>query len=93
MDLSGLLSGLAWPAVSRVMGSLGLGVVSYTGLSAAMSTAVSAAKAAWSGAGADILALLTMAGVFESIAISIGGLTGGLALIAFKRLGLVTTGS
>lgn len=93
MDLSGLLAGVAWPMVSRVLTALGLGVVTYTGMSTAITTAVNAAKTAWSGLGMEVLQLLSMAGIFEAISISIGGITGALALIAFKRFGLITSGT
>ncbi len=90
MNLAALLSALAWPLVSRVLLSMGLGVISYTGASAALSQLVNAAKATWSGGSADLLAILTIAGVFQAMAIIVGGITAGLALLVFKRIGLVS---
>ncbi|HXC40743.1 MAG TPA: DUF2523 family protein [Burkholderiales bacterium] len=85
-----LLMGLAWPMVARVLVSLGLGVITYTGASALLSAAVSAAKASFSGMTPDVLQLLALAGFFQSCAIMVGALAGGLALMTFKRLGLIS---
>lgn len=88
--LSELLMGLTAPIVMRAAGALGIGTIAYTGASSVLDTLTSAAKAAWSGLGADVLSLLAMAGVFESMAITMGGLGGAIAMMAFKRLGLIT---
>lgn len=90
MNFAALLAGLAWPMVSRVLVAMGLGVVTYTGASLALTTATGAAKAAWSGMTADVLQLLAMAGIFQSMSIIVGGIAGGLAFMTFKKIGFTS---
>jgi hypothetical protein len=93
MNLAALLAALAWPMVSRVLLAMGLGVVTYTGASLALTTASNAAKAAWSGMTADVLQLLALAGIFQSMSIIVGGIAGGLAFLTFKKIGFTASGT
>lgn len=93
MNLATLLAAMAWPMVSRVLAAMGLGVVTYTGASLALTTAANASKAAFSGMASDVLQLLAMAGVFQSMSIIVGGMAGGLAFMSFKRIGLTAAGA
>lgn len=86
------LARITWPLVSRVMASLGVGTVTYTGADSALSSALNAAKAAITGLGADVLALLAMAGMFDALAITAGGIVSSLTWMVLKRFALQTTG-
>lgn len=87
------LAKISWPIVSRVMIALGFGYTSYEGADAALSGAINAAKAAFTGFGGEVLQLLAMAGFFEAMAITSGGIVSGLAWMVMKRFALQTTGA
>jgi Protein of unknown function (DUF2523) len=87
------LARISWPLVSRVLSSLGVGTVTYVGADTALGSALTRAKAAFAGIGADILALLAMAGAFDAMAIMSGGIVSGLAWMVMKRFALQTTGT
>ena len=86
------LARISWPLVSRVLSALGVGTVTYVGADTALGSALQAAKSAFTGMGADILALLAIAGVFDAMAIMSGGIMSGLAWMVMKRFALQTTG-
>jgi len=87
------LARITWPLVSRALVALGFGYTTYEGADTALGMALSAAKAAMAGLGGEVLQLLAMAGFFEAMAISSGGLVSGLAWMVMKRFALQTTGS
>lgn len=91
--LGAWLVSLGWPIVSRVLLSLGLGAVSYVGVSAALGVALNAAKGSLSGMSADLTALLAIAGVFQSFAIMAGGLIAGVGLMALKKISFTNSGT
>jgi hypothetical protein len=73
------------PVAKRVLTSLGFGVVTYVGMDAALSSALTAAKSAWGGMGADVASMVAMAGVNTAASILAGALTARLALEVAKR--------
>ena len=79
------LLAIAGPVAKRVMVSLGIGVVTYVGMDAALSSALGAARGAWGGMGADVAAFVAMAGVNTACSILAGALTARVALEAVKR--------
>jgi len=87
------LAKISWPLVSRVMGSLGVGTATYVGADSALGSALSAAKAAFTGMGGEILQILALSGFFDAMAIMSGGLVSGLAWMVMKRFALQTTGA
>jgi hypothetical protein len=91
--LTGWLASISWPIVSRVMAALGIGTVTYTGASAAITQTLSLAKNAFAGMAGEVLQLLAMAGVFDALAITSGGIMSGLAWMVMKRFALQTTGT
>lgn len=82
------IAALAWPMVSRVLSALGIGTITYIGLSAALNSALSAAKSAVGGLSGDVMSLLAMAGMFQAMSIIAGGLISGLVFIATKKFTL-----
>lgn len=87
------LAKISWPLVSRVLGSLGVGTVTYAGADTALTSALGAAKAAFTGMTSDILQILAMAGFFDAMSIMSGGIVSGLAWMVMKRFALQTTGT
>lgn len=92
-DFAGFLGRLAWPLVSRVLAAMGFGYVTYEGASSAVDSALSAAKGALAGLGADVLQIMALSGFFEAMAITSGGIVSGLAWMAMKKMALQTTGA
>ena len=92
MDLSKWLMDISWPIVSRVLAALGLGTVTYTGADTALNTALASAKASVAGLPSEVMQILAMAGFFEVMSITAGGLVSGLAWMVLKRFALQTTG-
>lgn len=89
MTWAGFLLSLAGPLAKRALASLGLGVITYVGVASAVDAALSAAAGAFAGAGAELTAILAIAGVFDSLSISIGGVVSGIAFMALKRFGVL----
>lgn len=87
------LAQVSWPIVSRVLAALGFGYVTYEGASAAVDSAVSAIQGAAGGVVGEVAAVLSLAGFFDALSITSGGIVSGLAWMAMKRFALVTTGS
>jgi len=84
------LAAIAWPLVSRVLVAMGIGTLAYTGASAALSSALTAAKAAFAGTAGPLLQLLTMCGLFDYASIVSGALVSGLAFMTLKKFALLT---
>lgn len=78
---------LAAPLARRVFISLGLSVVTFAGLSVAVNSMLSTAKAAWAGGGIGAGAqLIAMAGINTALSIIVGAIIGRVAMIALKRI-------
>lgn len=87
------LASITWPLVSRVMVSLGVGTVTYTGADTALQSALGAAKAGFVGMSSDILQLLAIAGFFDAMSIMSGGIVSGLSWLVLKKFALQTAGA
>jgi cell division protein FtsX len=90
MNWASLLMGLVGPMAVRVLISLGLSVITYTGATLVLNNASNAAKAAFGGMAPDVLQLLALAGLFQAMSIVIGAIAGGIALMTFKRIGFAS---
>lgn len=82
------LASIAWPIVSRVLASIGLGVISYVGLKAALDLAFQSAQAELSGLMPQTIAIIAMGGGFTALSIVAGGMVASLSMVALKRIGL-----
>lgn len=91
-DIAGWLARISWPLVSRVMSSLGVGTVTYTGADTALTSALDAAKGSMASLGGEVLQILAMSGFFDAMAITSGGIVSGLTWLVLKRFALQTTG-
>ena len=85
MNWAAWLMSLAAPLAGRVLLSIGLGTVTFVGLSAAVSGLLSAAKASAQGLLPEVAQILALAGVFQALSIIAGGVVTSLALISLKR--------
>lgn len=80
------LVSLAGPAVRKMAMSLGLGVASYAAMTAALNTALSAAKSSLAGFSGDFLPIVQLSGVFTALSIIAGAFVARVALSAVKKL-------
>ena len=85
MNFGAFLVGLAGPFIKKALVSLGVGIVSYAAVSAALTQVLSSAKSAWSGLGGDALALIQMAGVNTAASILAGALVARVSLQILKK--------
>lgn len=76
------------PVAKRVATALGFGYVSFEGASAVLESAFASIQASLGGLIAEVAALLAMAGFFDAMAITSGGILSGLAWMAMKRWAL-----
>lgn len=90
---SSWLMGLIGPLVKRAAVALGFGTVTFTGVSAALESAWSAIQGSFTGLLAEVAALLAIAGFFDAMAITAGGLVSGVAWMILKRWALSAGGS
>ena len=69
------LLSMAGPLVLRVFTTLGLGVMTFTGVTASLQGLIDMATTNWASMGADILALASIAGVPQALGIICGAMT------------------
>lgn len=88
--LAGLLTGLAGPLAKKVLGAVGVGMVSYVGVSAALEALLDTVRGQWGALSGDVATLLAMGGVNTAVSIIAGAMVARVALMSFKRLGALT---
>lgn len=72
--LAGLLVGLAAPIAVRVITALGMGLVTFTGVTAAFQGLIGYAQTNWSAMPSSVLALSSIAGIPEGLGIIAGAM-------------------
>ena len=86
MNLAAWLLTLVGPLAKQVMVALGFGVLVYTGVDAAVSAGLGAAKNAWSGSlYGEVTAFLALAGVNTGLGIVAGGITPRISMRPLKK--------
>jgi Protein of unknown function (DUF2523) len=75
MNFATLLMGLIGPMALRVLTILGIGTVTFTGVSASLQSLIDMAVTNYAGMSADVLALCGLAGIPQAIGIICGALT------------------
>lgn len=81
------------PVAKRIAGALGFGYLSFEGASTAIEGAFESIQTSFSGMVPEVASLLAMAGFFDAMAISAGGIVSGLAWMVLKRWALVGGGA
>jgi len=89
-NLFTFLLAAAWPIAKKVLVSLGIGFVTYQGMSLIADQIRNEVLAAWGQLGGATLQILTLGGIPQALGIILGGLTAGAALMAMSRLGKQT---
>lgn len=90
MTFASVMGGLAAPLAKRAAVALGIGFISFAGLTAALNTLLDLVRSSWGGLGGDIAALMALGGYNTALAIIGGALIGRVALLAGRRLGVLT---
>jgi len=80
----------AGPIVKKALTALGVGLITFTGLSAVQGAVNTAVGAAWSGLGADVYSVLALAGFVDAVAYWLSAITAAVAVASMSRLGVVT---
>lgn len=88
--LSSLLTAAAGPIAKRVLVSLGVGIVSYAALSAALSGALTLAKSYFAGMPSDLLNIAAMAGFFDAFSAVAGGMIAAVSIVSTTKLARLT---
>lgn len=84
-----LLLGITGPIVVRVLTTLGLGVVTYTGFSAVLSIVHSQIQGSFNGLPADMAALVFLSGLPQGMAIILSALGARIAFLQVKKIQLL----
>lgn len=87
--LIGILVAMAATLPGRVLAALGIGWVTYAGLSAIAGSVITAFQNAWGAIPSDVLGLLQLAGFGEAFGIVLGAVLARVALMSMARLGKV----
>lgn len=74
MNLATWLMGLIGPLALRVLTTLGLGTVTFTGVTLTMQSLIDSATSNWSSIAADVLALASIAGIPQALGLIAGAM-------------------
>lgn len=85
MPLAAWLLSIATPIAVRVLAQLGVGIVSYIGVEAAVGQLINLARTTWSGLPAIVLQFMAIGGFNTALGIVAGGVMARLSLLVFKR--------
>ncbi len=85
------LVGLVGPLAKRVLLALGIGWISYTGMSALADQLKSTVASLWGQMGTATLQILTLGGTTEAVGIILSAIAAAAALAATSRLGKLTS--
>ena len=88
MSIGSFIGQLAAPIARKAAISLGFSVVTYAGVQAAVTAALSASKSSFGGIAGEVGQLVAMAGFFEALSIIAGGITASVTLVALKKFEL-----
>lgn len=90
MSWAGMISAGVGPWVKQALGGIGVGLISYVGLSQITGQLESAAASAWSGLSGDIYQLAALAGLVTGVNIWLAAISAAVAILSFKRLGVLS---
>lgn len=90
MPFAAFLMGLIGPLARQLLVSLGIGLVTFVGMDAAVGGALSAAKSSLSGLPAAVTSVMALAGFFTAFSVLAGAMVARVSLMTLKRFGKVT---
>lgn len=83
---AGLLQSIAGPVVKKALGALGIGVVSYAAINAALSAVQSAVVSSYGAMTGDVAGILGLAGVGQAIGILLGAMVARISYAQLSKL-------
>jgi hypothetical protein len=89
-NFGSFLVGLASPIAKRVIGSLGMGVLTYSGLTAGVNLVVSNVQSLMTVNNSPLYQLLMLLGAGQSMGIILGGLVARVTYMSISRIGRLT---
>jgi hypothetical protein len=90
MPFAAFLMALVAPLARQILVSLGIGLITFVGMDAAIGGALSAAKSSLSGLPAAVTSVLALAGFFTAFSIIAGAMVARVSLMSLKKFGRVT---
>lgn len=87
MAWSGFLLAAAWPVVKKVLIAMGIGFVTYEGLGLIANQVISEIQSLWGMQASDVVQILSIAGIPQSLGIFCGSLTARVSFVVASRLG------
>lgn len=88
--LSGVLTALAAPLAKKVLAALGMGIVSYAAITAALAAVTSAITSAYGAITGDIAAILSLAGFGQAMGIILGAMAARITYAQLNQLQVLT---
>lgn len=82
---------LAGPLVRKVLAAVGIGVLTYSGLSVVQTQISSAVAAGWSGVGASSYQIIAMSGFVDAVSYWLSAVSAVVAYAAVGHLGRLTS--
>ena len=89
-SFSSAMSSLAGPIAKKVLTSLGVGVVTYVGVEAAVRAAFGYAKANFAMISPAVSQILAMAGMYTAMGIIAGGVMAGVSMLILNKFAKLT---
>jgi hypothetical protein len=86
-NIAAWLLALAWPLAKKVLVMLGIGWVTYEGITLLTNSAISAAQSNWGAMTGATLQLASLGGIPEMMGIICGAMVAKASLSAVSRLG------
>lgn len=90
-NFAAFLLGLVTPLVRKALVALGLGVVSYAGLTIVANQVRDAVIANYGAVSGSVLDLLNLLGAGQALGIILGGIIAKAAFAAISRIGVMST--
>ena len=87
--LGGFLFAFVGPLAKKILASLGIGLVSFIGVQAAVGALLEQARAAWSGMGSEVASYLGLAGAHTALSVIAGAIVARVALMTLKKLAVL----
>ena len=88
MTLAAWILLIAVPVAKQVLVGLGIGFVTYAGISTLLDSAVSSVQTNFTGMGGDMLGLIQLSGSIEAIGIMMGGISARLLMMSLTKFRL-----
>lgn len=90
-NVAAFLLAMVIPLVKKVLVGLGVGIITYAGLSAVGAQVTTAIQTSWGAMGSATLAILYLGGVSQSVGIILGAIAGRIAFVSLGKIGRVTS--